>query len=51
MSEILPIFFEVTGEAEISDGARLLYWAFGATLIGVGAELGGMLLLGLMQLR
>ncbi|QOY90740.1 hypothetical protein [Paludibaculum fermentans] len=51
VSEILPIFFEVTGEAEISDGARLLYWAFGATLIGVGAELGGMLLLGLMQLR
>ncbi|MGJ5816127.1 hypothetical protein [Paludibaculum fermentans] len=51
VSEILPMFFEVAGEAEISDGARLLYWAFGATLIGIGAELGGMILLGLMQLR
>lgn len=51
VSEILPLFFEVTGQAEISDGARLLYWAFGASLIGIGAELGGMLLLGLMQLR
>lgn len=51
VSEILPMFFEVTGESETSDGARLLFRAFGATLIGIGVELGGMVLLTVMQLR
>lgn len=51
VGEILPMLFEVTGDTEISNGARLLYWAFGAALISIGAEIGAMLLLGLMQLR
>jgi len=44
LSEVLPIFFSDGGESRGSDGAELLYRAFGATLIGVGAQLGGHIL-------
>ena len=40
LTELLPIFFEVEGKRVPSDGARLLYRAFGCLLIGVGVSAG-----------
>jgi len=38
LSELLPIFFEIEGKKVASDGAQLLYRAFGCLLIGVGVS-------------
>ena len=51
IGELLPMFFAVEQKPSVTDGAQLLYRAFGSLLVGLAAQAAGFIILLVWRLR